>query len=456
MTGTPLRNASQCAADSKRPDVRPAGLELGALPGAMAMLALAFFALGSVASAQTYAIRDVRIVPVSGPVVETGTVVVRDGLIADVGATVAAPAGAAIVDGKGLTVYPGLFDVATGIGLSEVPGIVESDDFSDLGDFTPDLMAFTAFHIDSVFVAIARSAGVLHVVASPSGGTLAGQGAVMALAGWTADDMELARHGPLVLDFPKLLNYEAPAYTRRRHPYTGAKDYGTKMRELTEYFASARRYMEANLRSAGSGGAVVARDSGFEAMIPVLQGRQPVFIDVQSDRDIRKAVDFARAQKLNYALVGANDAPKVADFLKENGVRIVLGMPGPQPIREDDPIDGVCRAAAVLNEHGVSFAFGSGNGQTDLKDLRHDIGMAVACGLPHDVALRSVTLTPAEFVGVADKVGSIEKGKKANLVLTDGDIFEYGTHVTRLFINGVPVPVGSRYTELAEKYKGRK
>jgi imidazolonepropionase-like amidohydrolase len=444
MRGGSLRHLSRGAAE---PTVGTTGV----------LVAVALLALASAASAQqAYAIRDARIVPVSGPVIERGTIVIRGGVIADVGAAAAVPAGATLIDGKGLTVYPGLFDAATGIGLSEVPGIVESDDFSDLGEFTPQLMAFHAFHIDSVFVAIARSAGILHTITSPSGGMVAGQGAVMALAGWTADDMELQRHGPMLLDFPKLLNYEAPAYTRRRHPYAETKDYETKMRELTEFFASARAYMEAKDRRAGSPGPAPARDARYEAMIPVLKGQQPVFIEVQSDRDIRKAVEFAKAQKLSYALVGADDAPKVADFLKENGVRLVLGLPGPQPIREDDPVDGVCRAAATLHERGVRFAFGTGRQATDVRGLRHDVGMAVACGLPYDVALRSVTLTPAEFVGVADKVGSIEKGKKANLVVTDGDIFEYGTHITRLFINGAPVPVGSRSTELYEKYKDRR
>jgi imidazolonepropionase-like amidohydrolase len=279
---------------------------------------------------------------------------------------------------------------------------------------------------------------------------------VMALAGWTADDMELERHGPMTLDFPKLLNYEAPAFTRRRHPYADTKDYETKLRELTEFFASARAYMEAKDRRAGSPGAASSSDARYEAMIPVLKGRQPVFIEVQSDRDIRKAVEFAKAQKLTYALVGADDAPKVADFLKENAVRLVMGLPGPQPIREDDPVDGVCRAAATLHERGIRFAFGSGHQATEVGNLRHAVGIAVACGLPYDVALRSVTLTPAEFVGVADKVGSIEKGKKADLVVTDGDIFEYGTHIKQLFVRGVSVPVGSRYTELYEKYKDRK
>jgi imidazolonepropionase-like amidohydrolase len=418
---------------------------------------VALVGLTSAASAQqTVAIRDARIVTVSGPVIEKGTIVMRNGVIVDVGSAVAVPAGANVVNGTGLTVYPGLFDAATGIGLTEVPGIVESDDFSDLGEFMPQLMAFQAFHIDSVFVAIARSSGILHVVTSPSGGMLPGQGAVMALAGWTADEMEVARHGPMTLDFPKLLNFEAPAFTRRRHPYTDTREYEAKMRELTEFFAAARRYMEARERSAASSAGVPARDVRYEAMVPVLKGQQPVFIEVQSDQDIRKAVEFAKGQKLNYALVGADDAPKVADFLKENGVRLILGPPGPLPIREDDPVDGICRSAAMLHERGVSFAFGSGHQAADDRGLRHAVGMAVACGLPYDVALRSVTLTPAEFLGVASKVGSIEKGKRANLVLTDGDIFEYGTHIRETFVNGVPAGVKTRYTDLYEKYKDRR
>lgn len=411
---------------------------------------------GAASAQQAYAIRDARIVTVSGPVIEKGTIVIRNGVIADVGAAAVVPGDAAVVDGKGLTVYPGLFDSATTIGLTEVPGIWESDDFSDIGEFTPQLMAFSAFHAASVYVPIARSVGVLHVVSTPSGGMVAGQSAVMALGGWTADEMELARHGPMSLDFPKLLNYEAPAFTRRRHPFADTKDYQTRIRELKEFFASARRYMEAKENGAAAATSPIARDVRYEAMIPVLKGQQPVYIEVQSDQDIRMAVAFAQEQKLNYALVGADDAPKVADFLKENGVRIILGPADLLPIRADDPVDGVCRAAAILHEHGVSFAFGTGHGTADDRNLRHQVGMAVACGLPYTVALRSVTLTPAEFLGVAGKVGSIEKGKRADLVLADGDIFEYGTHVRQTFVNGKPTGVQSRYTDLYEKYKDRK
>jgi len=399
---------------------------------------------------QTIAIRDARIVPVSGPVIEKGTIVMRNGLIADVGAGVAVPAGAMVVEGQGRTVYPGLFDAGTTIGLTEVPGLMESDDFSDLGDFTPNLMAFDAFHSSSVFVAIARAGGVLHVITMPSGGMVPGQGAVMAMGGSTAYEMEVARHGPMGLDFPKLQDYVPPAYTRRRHPYVDARDYQTKMKELVEFFARARRHMEAREKNPA-----MPRDTRYDAMIPVLKGQQPVFIDVQSGLDIKKAVEFGKEQKLNFALVGADDAPKLADFLKENGVRVIIGLPEPQPIREDDPFDAVCRAAATLHAQGVRFAFGTGY-QADDRNLRHAVGMAVACGLPQDVALRSVTLTPAEIVGVADKIGSIEKGKRANLVLTDGDIFEYGTHIVQTFVNGVPTGVRTRYTDLADQYKDRK
>jgi imidazolonepropionase-like amidohydrolase len=400
---------------------------------------------------QTIAIRDARIVPVSGPVIEKGTVVMRNGIIAEVGAGVAVPAGATVVDGSGRTVYPGLFDVGTMLGLAEVPGLMDSDDFSDLGDFTPNLMAFNAFHSNSVFVAIARSGGVLQVVTSPSGGTVPGQGAVMAMGGSTPYEMEILRHGPMGLDLPRLQDYVPSAYTRKRHPYVDAtKDYQTRMKELTDFFAQARRYKDAKEKNPA-----LARNAAFDAMIPILKGQQPVFIEAQSGLDIKKAVEFGKAQKLNFAVVGADDAPKTAAFLKENGVPVILGLPAPSPIREDDPYDDVCRAAATLHEQGVRFAFGSLH-QTDVRSLRHDVGITVGCGLPPDVALRSVTLTPAEIVGVADKIGSIEKGKRANLVMTDGDIFEYGTHIVQTFVNGVPTGVRTRYTDLAEQYKDRK
>jgi hypothetical protein len=400
------------------------------------------------------AIRDVRIVTVSGPTLERGTVVIRDGKIADVGEAVTIPPGATIVEGGGLTVYPGLIDVDTAVGLTEVPGVTMSDDYSEIGEITPHLLAFNAFHIDSAYVAIDRLAGVTTVVSTPSGGMLPGQASVMNLAGWTAAEMEVTRHGPLVLDYPKLLDFDPPPYQKRRRPFLDNRPAPVRVRELKDFFAATRAYAEARGRRGSTDPALA--DARYEALLPALEGRTTVYILVDSEVDMRAAVAFAQEEKLpRYALVGATDAWKIAGFLKENRVSVILGGVDRPPVREDDPIDVMCRTPALLHQQGVPFTVATRNPWTDARGLRHEIGFAVGCGLPRDAAVRSLTLTAAEMLGLADRLGSIDKGKLANLVVYDGDILEYGTHLRRLFVNGRAIPLTSRHTELYERYKAR-
>jgi amidohydrolase family protein len=411
---------------------------------------------GPAAGEDVIAIRDARIVTVSGPTLERGTVLMRDGTIADVGESVAIPPRATVVDGRGLTVYPGLVDADSAVGLTEVPGVTASDDYSDIGEITPQLLAFNAFHVDSAYVAIDRLAGVTTVVSSPSGGMLPGQSAIMGLAGWTAAEMEVARRGALILDYPKLLDFDPGAYQKRRRPFLDNRPAPIRIQELKDFFAGARRYAQTHPRTAGDALAADA-DLRYEALRDALEGRQTVLITVDSEVDMRAAVQFAREQKLpRFALLGAADAWKITGFLKENHVPVILSSVDRLPIREDDPIDIFCRTPALLHEQGIPFAVATRNPWTDARGLRHELGLAVACGLPREAAVRSLALTPAEILGVADRLGSIDKGKRADLVVYDGDILEYGTRLRHLFIHGKPIPLTSRHTELYEQYKDRR
>jgi imidazolonepropionase-like amidohydrolase len=192
-------------------------------------------------------------------------------------------------------------------------------------------------------------------------------------------------------------------------------------------------------------------------MIPVLEGKRPLLMDADTRADIVNAVEFAKAEKVTPILMGAQEAVLVADYLKQNGVRLILAPPYTTPEGEDDPVDLFHRAPAVLHEKGIPFAIASyGPGGYDSRHLPYQAGTAVAYGLPYDVALRSVTLTPAEILGVADVLGSIEKGKRANLVVTDGDILEIATRVKRVFIGGRPVNLTTRFDEALAVYGSRK
>jgi hypothetical protein len=402
---------------------------------------------------ETVAIKDARVVTVSGPTLEKGTVLIKDGVIADVGASVAIPSGARVVDGAGLTVYPGIIDADSVIGLREVPGVTPSDDYSEIGEINPQLIAANAFHRNSAYVAIDRIAGVTTVVSSPTGGMLPGQASIMDLAGSSTADMEVARRGALVIDYPKLLDFEPGAYQRVRRPFLDRRPAPARIKELDDFLAAARKYGQRR----ATGRALTPLELKYEAVLPALEGKETVYIPVDSDVDMRAAIQFAKEQKLSrVALVGAADSYKIAPFLKQSGVSVILGAVDHLPVREDDPVDIVCRTPAILHEAGVPFTIATRAPWTDARSLRHDVGVAVACGLPREVAVRALSLTPAEILGVADRQGSIEKGKRANVVVYDGDILEYGTHLKHLFIGGKAVPLSSRHTVLYEQYKDQR
>ncbi|MDA2927490.1 amidohydrolase family protein [Acidobacteria bacterium AH-259-G07] len=418
----------------------------------VSVLVLALSSIPLVRADGIYALRDAKIVTVSGPIIEKGTVVIQDGLIVDVGTKVSIPRGAQVINARGLTVYPGLFDANTRIGLTEIRRVAATNDYSEMGEYMPHLLAFTAVHVESEHIPVARVNGITQVLTRPVGGTIPGQGAIISLEGWTPHEMEIRRHGAMLLDFPSVLSVR---FSRRRYSEI-KKEHEEKIRQLKELFAKARHYMQARIRFKPEeiSASRFFPHKQLEALIPVLKGEQPVLIEANSHVDIKNAVKFAQGEKLNYILLGASDAWKVADFLKENKARVILGPRQSLPGREDDPIDIIYRTPAILHQHGVPFAIATGD-SAQVRNLQYEAGNAVAYGLPYQAALRSITLTPAEFLGVAQVVGSIEKGKKANLVVAQGDILEYQTPIRHLFINGKPVSLETKHTRLYHKYLNR-
>jgi imidazolonepropionase-like amidohydrolase len=324
----------------------------------------------------------------------------------------------------------------------------------------PHLLAFSSFVATREEIRTSRLTGVTHVVSRMLGGTIPCQAAIMHMAGWNAEDMEITRHGPVMLSLPSegSLHYsdderfQTPAYSTTR------RGLDRRMIDVRQLLTDARAYVKTTAVSSPRDQASFVPDARLEALVPVIKGERVVMIEAFNHGDIRNAVAFAEEEKLNYVIVGATDAWRMADYLKAHKTRVVLGPTQGLPLGEDDPIDAVYRTPAILQQAGVPFALSTGTKRMFDSELRHlpfEAGNAVAFGLPYDAALRSVTLTPAEFLGVADRLGTIEKGKIANLVVTDGDVFEYRTRVKYLFINGKPVSLQSRDSEEYEKYRRR-
>ncbi len=407
-----------------------------------------------------FAIRNAKIVTVSGATIERGTVLIKDGKIAAVGANVSIPGNAKVIDAQGLSVYPGLIDSNTTLGLVEVGRVNATVDTTELGDFKANMKALTAVNPHSELIPVARMNGVTAAITCPQGGIIAGQCALISLDGWTPQEMKLLAPSAMQMIYPVLA-----AGGRRGGFGRGQGQSGEQQRQQRErQIESMRKKLEEAQAYAKAREAVVADknipahpiDLGLEALIPVIKGNVPVLIDANGEREIMGAIDLADKYKLKLIIGGGGEsAVKVAKLLKEKNIPVVLGPVLDLPNAEDDPYDSVYARAAELQKAGVKFAFSTGTA-SDVRLLPYHAGTAAAFGLPKEEALKGITLYPAQIFGADKLVGSIETGKIANLVVTDGDILEFRTKVKHMFINGHPVDLSNKHTRLNEKFKDRK
>jgi imidazolonepropionase-like amidohydrolase len=407
-----------------------------------------------------YAIRNARIVTLAGPDIENGIVVIRDGKIDAVGANVTVPAGAQNIDAHGLIVYPGMMDAGTSMGLVEVgQGANGTVDTAETGDLNPNAKAIVAVNQHSAHIAVTRVDGITHVVTSPSGGLISGQAAVINLVGTTPMEMSVVPYAALVINYPRLGG--------RRGDFGPAPD----TVDISAALTAAERQLDQIrkvLRDAEAYGRAqdaYAKDNSLprpdhnvvlESLVPYVRGERPVVLEANRESEIRGAIKFAEEMKLKPIIIGGADAWKVTSLLKEKDVPVIITSTLSLPLREDDAYDVLYENAAKLQQAGVRFCISSGNDAAEVRNLPYNAGMAAAFGLSKEEALKSVTLYPAQIFNIADRLGSIEKGKIANLVIADGDLLEAKTHVRYLFIDGRRVPLTSRHTDLNDVFKNRK
>jgi imidazolonepropionase-like amidohydrolase len=413
----------------------------------------------------SFLLRNVTVHPISGPAIPNGSILVEDGRIVDVGAKVAARGDVRIIDAKGMHAYPGMIDSATEIGLSEIGSIRETNDVGELGQFNPQLRALIAVNPESEHIPVTRANGITSVITLPatiSGGraagatpVIAGQAAMIRLDGWTWEDMAVERTAAMQLIFPTLQTRPArPGGGEGAGPtipYTDAKRaYDQRIRELTDFFENARRYQKA--RAAQQPG--FKPDLHYEAMIPVLERKTPVLVMAVRERAIRDALRFGREQNLRMILAEPREVTKLLPEIKASGFPVIAAPTLELPLEDDDAYNAAFTLPSQLCKAGIKFAFGSFGNQF-ARNLPYQAAAAVAFGLPYDEALRAVTLSPAEIWGVADRLGSIEKGKIADIMITDGDPLEAKTQVKQLFIAGKQVDLSNKQTRLYEKYMNR-
>ncbi|HEX6850305.1 MAG TPA: amidohydrolase family protein [Candidatus Polarisedimenticolaceae bacterium] len=394
--------------------------------------------------------------PVSGPPIENGTVSFREGRIVAVGAGLPPLPGATVVDGRGRHLYPGLLDASSSLGRVEISSVAGSVDVGEIGDLNPEVATAIAVNPDSELLGVARANGITHALGVPEGGIVSGSSAWMRLDGWTWEDLEAS--GPVAM------HVRWPSYAVRRGPGAPSEDDQRRERELRltalrRLFEDARAYARA--KGAAPDGRRIDVDPKLEAMLPVVDGRLPVVVHASQARQIRAALDWAGKEQIRIVLASpsSGDAWRLADALAARAVPVLLEGVLQLPAREDDPYDAAYAAAAKLRAAGVRVAIasgGGGGGAWTARNLPYHAAMAAAFGLPKDDALRAVTLHAAEILGVASTLGSIEVGKSASLILTDGDPLEIRTRVGAAWIDGRPASLeDNRHDRLYRRYASR-
>jgi imidazolonepropionase-like amidohydrolase len=386
---------------------------------------------------------------VSGPTFEDGYVVFEDGVITAVGGGPAPQvAGAEVVHARSLHVYPGLIAADTNLGLTEIGSIPVTQDYSEPGDVTPEVRAAVAINPDSDLIPVARSNGILTALLLPRGGLVGGRGAVIRLDGWTWEQMAIVPDAGLVINWPRT---EPALGESRRRPQRPEKEQreeiAKRLEQVERLFDDAAAYVKA-----ADADLSLDRDLRFEAMRNVMAGRTPVFVRAGSQGQIESAVAFALRRGLRIVIVGGGEADRAADMLREHDVPVIITGLHQLPGRRDAPYDEPMTLPVRLYEAGVRFAIASGAGAAHERNLNHNAGTAVAYGLPADQALRAVTASTAEILGIGPTHGTIETGKSATLIVTTGDPLQITTDVVIAWIDGRRIDLGDRHKALYEKY----
>jgi imidazolonepropionase-like amidohydrolase len=408
----------------------------------------------------TFAIRGAHIFPVSAPDIENGTIVIANGKIAAVGANVSIPSGAHVIDGRGLSVYPGMIDLGTSMGLIEITeqGATGWVDTAEVGELNPNSRAFYGINPHSSHIAVTRVNGVTTVLSSPQGGLISGQSALINLLGATAPEMAIDRAAALVVNYPR--SGGGGGFGGFFAAQAPQGDAATQRERQVEQIRKLLRDADAYGRAIDAANADaklprVERDVVLESLVPYVRSQKPVIFRADRDLDIRAAVRFAEEMKLKPIILGGDDAWKTASFLKEHNVPVIITGTLDLPSREDDPYDTKYELASKLQQAGVQFAISTGDIAAVVRDLPYHAGMAASFGLPKAEALKAVTLYPAQIIGAGNMLGSLDVGKIGNVVVTDGDLLEARTNIRYLFINGREVPLISKHTELYNQFKDR-
>jgi imidazolonepropionase-like amidohydrolase len=406
------------------------------------------------------ALKGGKLLTVTHGVIENGVIVMQGGEITAVGAasSVNIPTDAQLIDATGMTIYPGLIDSETNLGLTEISAEAMTNDLVELSEeIMPHMHTAEAFHAESALIPVARMNGITNAVVAPEGGdTLPGQDSFIQLAGANATEMLLIRDNAMPLNFTGEQRRNKGGFEKQKFPATrmglaaqlrqafiDAQDYKAKWTDYDRKKADA-------VQNRKTEPLAPKRDLKSEALLPYLEGKKTIVLAAESPSDLQTAVNLANEFKLKFVLNHISHSQPVLDYVASLKVPVIVGSIYEAP-KEDERYDTVYSLPAQLYKRGVKIAFASYSAH-NVRNLPDQAGFATAFGLPYDEALKAITLNAAEIWGVADQLGSLDVGKTANVVVANGDPLDVKTDVKQVFIQGRAIPMTDRQTRLRDEY----
>ncbi|MFI5251389.1 MAG: amidohydrolase family protein [Bacteroidota bacterium] len=397
------------------------------------------------------AITGATIHTVSGREIEHGTILFDKGKIIALGTDVQIPSGAEIIDATGKHVYPGMIDARSIIGLTEIESVRATNDISEVGDINSNIKPEVAINPESDLIPVTRANGVTMAAIFPGGGTISGSAALIELDGWTWEDMTYKSPVGMRVNWPSMaINH---AWWERRSEEDQKKDRDKALDGLRNAFKEARAYLKAKHSEGNSSVPYHNVDMRWDALEPVIEGKIPVFVDAEEIQQIEAAVAWADQEQIKLVILGGYDSWRAADLLKAKKIPVIVNPIMQLPWRRFEQYDMAQSLPKRLHDAGVTFCIAGDGGASNERNLPYHAAMAAGHGLPKDEALKAVTLYPAQILGVADKVGSLDLGKDATLIVTTGDPLEISSNVEMEFIQGKKIALTTRHTRLYEKYK---
>jgi len=442
-------------------------------------LLLIFLSLSTIASAQDtpIALKNGKLLTITHGTIENGSIVIQGGKITAVGASVSIPTNAQIIDATGMTIYPGLIDSETQLGLTEISAEQATNDLIEMSDeIMPHMHVYDAFHAESALIPVARLNGITNAVVAPeSGDTLPGQDSFIQLAGRDATEMLLIRDNAMPLNFTgdqrrnhgpfqthKFPSTRMGLAAQLRQAFLDARDYQAKWADYERKKTDAAQNNDKEKDGAKNRNATneksdkkpdptpPKRDLKLEALLPYLDGKKTIVLAAESPSDLQTAVGLANEFKLKFVLNHIAHSQPVLDYVANLKVPVIVGPIYEAP-KEDERYDAVYSLPAQLYKRGVKIAFASYSAH-NVRNLPDAAGFATAFGLPYDEALKAITINAAEIWGVSDQLGSLDVGKTANIVVANGDPLDVKTDVKQVYIQGKPISMTSRQTMLRDEY----